>query len=238
MTLPPSRPSLAQVWQHRLLGTLVPMLVAGLFIAATASYWPEGAFLGTFGRMFDSLAPQLLAATLGLALLVFCLGGRRVAGVAAVLVLASALSLTLRHLSVAAPLAEDSAPEGSPAGALAAPLRVVWFNVLFTNPLAPEKLATEITASEADLVVLAESRNLARLCALLRPEYPYQIGCDTPGADLRLLSRLPLDGRQSERIDTARPGPPAAQPDPPARWRRHRCDGRSYEQAVVPWLCR
>lgn len=193
------------MWRSRLLGALVPMLLAGLFIAATAAYWPDTAFLGTFGRMFDSLAPHLLVTMLGLAAVVFSLGARRLAYLAAVVAVLGGAGIALRHLSVAAPERTNANAAEAP-GTAADPLRVIWFNVLFTNPITAEQLAAEITASDADLVVLSETRGLAPLCARLRPVYPHQIGCDDPEAELRLFSRLPLDLAQSERIDSARPG--------------------------------
>lgn len=47
--------------RHAVARRLLLLAAVLILIGATASLWPDSSLIGTFGRMFDSLAPHLLA---------------------------------------------------------------------------------------------------------------------------------------------------------------------------------
>lgn len=173
MTLPAIR-----IW---LAGALTPLVVGLNLVALTAAAWPSGTGLGTFGRIADSLWPQLLAlalaATLAMALLrvprgftLFC----------AALTLAFTGLLVTRHLARAAPAVPDAPVQ----------LTLLWFNMLGDNATPPAQLIAALADSPADIVLLAESAPLAAdLDGALAAAFPVRAGCRTPPCGSMMLAR-------------------------------------------------
>ncbi|SHF86301.1 Uncharacterized conserved protein YafD, endonuclease/exonuclease/phosphatase (EEP) superfamily [Loktanella atrilutea] len=171
-----------------------------LLTGATASYWPDSGFLGTFGRMCDSLAPQLLGGGLLLALGLALLGVWQLAMVLAVLALAAGGTLARDYVSLSAP-AGDTAAEG---------LTVIWFNLFAENTTPAAQIADAILSSGADLVVLAEAAPFLPALPRLADRYPYRLGCTDKVCSTLVLSRLPFGPDSAGMIAATRPGRIAA----------------------------
>lgn len=136
-------------------------------------------------RLLEGGATVFLLVNLALALLLAGLRFRRVALCLAVLSVIAALSLGVRvyRLSVA--------PGGGQGEAI---VRVLWWNMLNTNPISPDQLVAEVVATQADVVFLGEAAALDPADPVLRQAYPHQLGCVQRPCDLLVLSRLPLSG--------------------------------------------
>lgn len=177
------------------LGFLVPLTVLVIGTGATASLW-EGPFLGTFGRVLDSLAPHLLAMALVLCLLVAALSAVRTALVLAALALVSGTVLARDHLAHTVPVAVANPTWPH--------MTAIWFNLFEENPTPPARLVEAIATSGADLVILAEAAPVCDTLADLAETFPYQMGCGRhPG--ILVLSRLPFDADSPELVDISRP---------------------------------
>lgn len=161
-----------------------------LLIGASARFWPDSALLGTFGRMFDSLAPHLLALAALLALPALGFGPTRGARIAAGGLLGLA-GLACALLLMPLPPPAEQSTEGQRAS-----IEVLWFNLYQDNPLPPADLAAALEASGADLVLLAEAAPIRPMLPRLAQSFPYHSGCEGSRCQVLVLSRLPFaDGR-------------------------------------------
>lgn len=180
---------------------LLPALVC-IGVGGSAFHWTDAGFAGTLGRMFDSLAPHLLALGVVLAGLIAVLGrGAAIRGVACALILAAlatALPILSRHNAVSVTTeAETEVP---------AQLTVLWFNVYADNLTPPDTLATALLAAGADLIVLGEATSVLPVLDRLTTVYPHRLGCDTPDhCSTLVLSRLPFAPDSATMIRTSRP---------------------------------
>ena len=177
------------------LGGLLPAAALCVLAGATARFWPDGALVGTFGRMLDSLAPQLFVLSLLLCAALALLGLPRVAlGLALLSALGQgALLMDLRGL--ARPLAAAEAE---------APFTAIWFNLYEQNATPPERLAEAILDSGADLVALGEADPIRPVLPLLEETYPYRIGCEGRRCGVLLLSRHPFAPGTQELANISR----------------------------------
>jgi endonuclease/exonuclease/phosphatase (EEP) superfamily protein YafD len=177
--------SAGRVW---LAGALTPPVVMLDLVAVTAVAWPSGSGLGTFGRIADSLAPQLVALALAATLVMGLIRvPRGFTLLCAALTLASAGLLAARHLERAAPVVP-----GAPAQ-----LTLLWFNMLGDNATPPARLIAALAASPADVVLLAESAPLAAdLEGALAAAFPVRAGC----RQLRCGSMMLARGEAAARL--------------------------------------
>lgn len=132
-------------------------------------------------RMVEGVELHLavLTAVLGLGL---WLGRMRWMAAGVVLVaLAALVSLSLRVWDRSAPVVP-----GEP------DLTVVWFNAMNDNAVSGERLAEELLALDADVLLFGESMPVERALPALEAAYPHRLGCDA-GCHLLALSRVPFD---------------------------------------------
>lgn len=165
---------------------------------ATAFLWPDTAFLGTFGRILDSLAPQILVLGVVLSAALAPLGAARLGLVLLCVAAAGAVGVAIRHAAVVAP-----AP-----GAVAGPgagLDVIWYNVLFETGAGAEDIADALRDSGADLIVLSEAESLRPALPGLIGRYPYQMGCTKRRCEILVLSRHPFVAESADMQDMSRP---------------------------------
>ncbi|MEI4488206.1 endonuclease/exonuclease/phosphatase family protein [Frigidibacter sp. MR17.14] len=186
-------------------------LAAALALAgATSPLWPDGAVLGTFGRMLDSLAPHMLglAALLAAAALAIRPGRSTLALGLAALITASggAAGLMIGQQLQAANAAPPLRPEAA-STRLSTGLDVIWLNLFMDNPTPPSQLAAAIEESGADLVILAEASPLRPELARLARGYPARIGCDHHRiCEVVALSRHAFLPGSVQRLPSSRPG--------------------------------
>ncbi|GGH56868.1 hypothetical protein GVY41_12805 [Frigidibacter albus] len=177
----------ANAFRQRLIGAILCLcllaLVAGTVPVTLALLSP----LGTIARVLDSLAPQMLAAALGLALLAALLGAWRAGGAMTVLTLALAGWFGLQHAQRSLPLAADMQPE----------LRVLFFNVLHENAANAERIAQAARDSGADVLAFAETGALEAVLPGLREDYPHMVGCESECQTV-VLSKVPMAASNPE----------------------------------------
>ncbi len=164
-------------------GVVILALCVALFLAGLSHMIGDvaGQYITTQLRSFDSVRPHLIPVALLLSGLVALLGNRRLAlatvGIASVI--AMALATDYRNRS--------DAGDGDPS------LRVLWFNLQTGNRIATPTLANALRETDADIIVLAESRAAVGLPPLLSDTHPHRLGCDKQAScGLLLMSRYPL----------------------------------------------
>lgn len=183
------------MWTERLIGVLLFWLVLTLLLAAVSHLVPDraGQYISVQLRMLDSLRPHLLVLSVFFAAALLALGQARLAGLGVGAALLILCALVIDHARRVAPQAETG------------DLTLVWFNMLETNAIAPERLAQALAETDADVIVLGESRPAADLPTLMRQTHPHRAGCDAAGTcGLMVLSRVPLG---PTRIRDFRSGP-------------------------------
>lgn len=187
-----------------LVGVLMLPTVLCIMIGISAFYWPNTGFAGTFGRMFDSLAPQMLGAGLMLSLVLLGIGRRAwVRGLAIALIsmaLAGGGVLAARHMAISIPLGKNLTPK----------FNVLWFNIYANNSTPPDELADAILNSGADVVVLGEAEPILPALDRLLEAYPHRLGCTDTVCSTLVLSKLAFVPQSAEMITTTRPGRMAA----------------------------
>ncbi|WP_108262998.1 endonuclease/exonuclease/phosphatase family protein [Mangrovicoccus ximenensis] len=162
-------------------GLLALPALFGAVTVASAAYWPNLPFIGTIARMIESAAPHIAVPTLALSLAIALLGGRRFGFAVAFLAVAGLAGVALRHVQRSDPLH----PEAQPV------LRVLWYNMLNTNPVPPADLVAALEASPADVILLTESFPLRSARDLLAETFPVIEGCAGRRCDIMVLARDP-----------------------------------------------
>ncbi|MEM6587056.1 MAG: endonuclease/exonuclease/phosphatase family protein [Pseudomonadota bacterium] len=164
-------------------GVLILALATVLFLAGLSHLVGDvaGQYITTQLRSFDSVRPHLIPVAILLSGLVALLGYWRLAlgavGLAGLIV----ISLIL-----------DYQDRSDPGGG-APTLRVLWFNMQTSNRIAPNSLADALKQTEADIIVLAESRPAIDLPELMSETHPFRLGCEKRSTcGVLLLSRHPL----------------------------------------------
>lgn len=177
----------ANAIRQRLIGAILCLSVLALLAGTVPVTMALLSPLGTVARVLDSMAPQLLAAALALALLAVMLGAWRAGGAMAVLTLAFAGWFGLQHAQRSLPLAADVQPD----------LRILFFNVLGDNFDNAERIAQAARESGADVLAFAESGALKAVLPQLREDYPYSVGC-VKWCQTMVLSKVPLQPTNPE----------------------------------------
>ena len=80
------------------------------------------------------------------------------------------------------------------------------WNVLLENTIEPARMADEIRASGADIVLLTEARRMQPLCGLLAVSLPHNLGCGQRKVEMLLFSRHAFVPGSTEITTTSRPG--------------------------------
>lgn len=174
-------------------GTLAVLAIVG---AISAWAYPSGSVLTPFARLFDALAPVLLLFGLVLGGVAFALG-LRVLGVALVAVaIAAALIGGEAYRAVTLP-PDDTTP---------ADLRVLFYNAEFREAKTADIVIDEILEAAADVVVIAEAREVAPARARLEASYGFVSPCPPADCDLLVASRSPV--RRFWRLDLNPAWPP------------------------------
>lgn len=188
-----TRRALRRAWVRGAIGLpAFVMVIAG----TSALYWPDGAFVGTFGRMLESLMPQLLGFGLVLALGLWGLGGRLSAALILVVVAFGGVSQGAGHWINSAPLVtvDPDTPR----------LRLVWFNMLDGNPTDPDQLIAALDQSGADVILLTEATALADHRQQLARHFARVQGCERRLCNLMVLGRDPDMPIQLRQLETRR----------------------------------
>lgn len=171
------------MWTERLIGVLLFGLLVTLALAAFSQLVPDraGQFISVQTRMLDSMRPHLLIVVLMFAAALLALGQMRLAALGA-----GGAALVL--MALVADYALRTAPQST-----SGDLSVLWFNMLETNDIAPEKLVQALIDADVDVILLAESVPAAEVPALMADTHPHQLGCDAPDdCGIMLMSRVPL----------------------------------------------
>lgn len=168
------------VFRAYLLGFLVPFC-AGLVLAASSVHDPSLGAWGHITRALDSFSAHLLAFALFCVVLLFVLRARWIGSILLALILIVAVPLVQQHLAMTQPLASDKDPN----------LRIIWFNMFATNATPLERIVDRAVSDQADIIVLAESKQFEDNRDLLTDRYPYQLGC-VEICEVLTFSRLPM----------------------------------------------
>ena len=88
-----------------------------------------------------------------------------------------------------------------------AKLRVLSFNMLYTNVENATVITNRILSSNADVAVILEGAPMFMQLSRLDKAYPYRMGCGamTPTCDLIVFSRLPFRDAQVSHLSDLRP---------------------------------
>ncbi len=172
-----------QIWWERLKGVWIAVVLLLLGLGLFSQLIPNSSQgLGTLARMTDNLRPHLLAMSGAMALALVWDGGWRLGGALCLVALVGLATLSLDYRSRIAPSGSDT------------DLTVLWFNLLYTNPISPDRLEAAIRTSGAELVALAEAEPAQPVAARLADLYPYRLGCSEEGpCDLLVLSKFPIE---------------------------------------------
>ncbi|MEM7731330.1 MAG: endonuclease/exonuclease/phosphatase family protein [Pseudomonadota bacterium] len=174
-------------------GVLILALATTLFVAGLSHLVGDvaGQYISTQLRSLDSVRPHLIPVAILLSGLTALLGYWRLSlgagGVSGII----AISLIMDYQNRSDPGAGDPA------------LRVLWFNMQTSNPVAPAALVNALRQTNADIIVLAESRPAIGLPALMSDTHPHRLGCETrETCGLLLLSRHPLKQPRIRQLTT------------------------------------
>lgn len=169
--------------KDQLSGVLILGLGVILFLAGLSHAIGDvaGQYITTQLRSFDSVRPHLVPVAILLSGLVALLGYWRLALAAVGIAGVVGMSLMSDYRN------RSDAGEGDPS------LRVLWFNLQMGNRIATDTLADALLQTDADIIVLAESRPAIGLPALVSKTHPHRLGCSARAScGLLLLSRYPL----------------------------------------------
>ncbi|MBR9823376.1 MAG: hypothetical protein GYB51_20520 [Rhodobacteraceae bacterium] len=166
----------------RLAGALLLLALllfgAGGLSRAVPDSWP-GAVVP---RFCETLAPWLLAAGALAALAAASLGARRQGGLLAGLCLLAGVGLLAGHLRLTLPEVGTAEEPGD--------LRVLFFNVLYSNTANAEAIADMVIAEDPDIVLFAEYSGVLPAFPKLRAHFPYAGLCGGRPCSPAVFSRL------------------------------------------------
>ncbi len=191
-------------------GFLAALGWGALGLAATVLAWPDLPVLNSVARFLDPLLFHLLGAALLAAGFCALMGIVRQAlwlACAALLTGAGLLAFWLW------PVTQAHDPEAAPVA------RVLWVNLLWSNPTPPGDLVTLLEQFPADILLVSEAEPLRAELPELRRRFAQVAGCALPRrCEILVLSRdpaaqiafRPMRFTRPERIVTLRLGPAEA----------------------------
>ncbi|ETX15953.1 hypothetical protein OCH239_12025 [Roseivivax halodurans JCM 10272] len=177
------------IWRERAVGAILTVLAVLLGLGLFSHLVPnENQFLGTLSRIADSMRPWLLILAILLSLALLPLRAWRSAAITCLVALTGLGSIAWDYRSRSVPWAEQ------------ADLRVLWFNVLNDNEIAPDRIETELRNSGAEIIVLTEAMPAYEMKDRLADLYPHVIGCRSQtSCPMMILSRLEPEAVEEER---------------------------------------
>ena len=170
------------IFKHTLIGALTTLFGLALLVAVLARHIPSETPIGTLARMFDSLAPWLLAFVCIGAVAIWSIGGRKIAYAMALMAALGALDLIRLHRANSLPLVPDAE--------IAA--RVVFFNVLNDNATFADRIVTAVLEAKADVVVFTEGSGIRSALPRLAQHYEILTPCTLDACEVVVASRLPV----------------------------------------------
>lgn len=163
-------------------GALAGWFGLALFCALLARHIPSETPIGPLARIFDSLAPWLLALVYVGAMSLWVLGGRKIAVALAVLATLGAIDLIRLHRAYSLPLV----PEADIAA------RVLFFNVLHVNAAFADRIVTAVLETDADVLIFTESQSIRSALPRLAQHYNILSPCTINTCEIVVASRLPV----------------------------------------------
>lgn len=160
------------------------MLALLLFMAGALSrFVPETWPGAVVPRFAETIAPWLLIWALLVALLARLFGARRGGGVLALCCLLAAGGMVLDHLRLSRPVVAGPGQ-----------IRVLFFNVLYSNAANAEAITGMVLEVNPDIAIFAESKGIAPARDLLRAHFLHVPDCGDAFCPLQVYSHLPLHG--------------------------------------------
>ena len=177
------------VWRERAVGAILTLCTILLGLGLFSHLVPDdNQFLGTLCRIADSMRPWLLAMAILLSLGLLVLKARRSAAIVCAIALTGLGTIAYDYHSRSVPWADE------------ADLRVLWFNSLSTNRIAPDRLELALRNTDADVVVFVEALPAFGMKERLADLYPHALGCRTrAGCSMLVLSRFELEHAEAKR---------------------------------------
>ncbi len=169
-----------RILKDRMIGAIGLAALLALLIGTTARFIPSETPLGPLVRVFDSLAPALFVMAAGLAILVVLLGARRLGGVLVAGALAASGWLYSDHRALSLPVLPDEPVD----------LRVLFFNVLYTNGAFGDRIVTAIFEEDPDVVVIAEAEAIYPALRRLQTRYAVHTPCAFDECGLLLATKM------------------------------------------------
>ena len=156
-------------------------MLAGLCLLAglVFPYFPSASPLGPVARIFDSLAPWLLALGLGLALVPALLGARWLAAFLAVVAISGAGHLAWTHRALSLPTLPDAQAD----------MRILFFNALFENAAFSYRIVEAALEEEPDVIVFAEGAAIYPALRLLKADYEFVSPCTFEACEILVATR-------------------------------------------------
>lgn len=140
-------------------------------------------------RFAETLAPWSLALGLLIALVAAWLGARKAGPLLALCCLIAAGGLLVTHLRLSLPFASSPAPSSRIASE-AGDIRVMFFNVLFSNKRNAEAIARMVIQENPDIVIFAEAEGVRPAFPLLKAHFAYSDICKGELCDPVVFSNL------------------------------------------------
>lgn len=179
--------------RERSVGALA-FFAGGLILTAFGSvHYPDGDALAVLARIFDSLAPFLLALALLLSSGVALLRAHRLAAVLALLALGVAADIGGRYWQHSLPMVPASDSQ----------VRVLFFNVLSTNFPNADRIADAVLAADPDIAVFAEADRMQALKTRLADRYSWSSDCEF-SCGLLVMSKQTPEAVKSWRLPVGR----------------------------------
>ena len=167
---------------ERAIGATILLAALLLLTALGARHVPSETPIGPLARIFDSLAPWMLACVALAALILWGLSAHIIALVLTAATLMGAGDLIRQHRYLSLPLVPDAN--------IAA--RVIFFNVLHTNAAYADRIATALLAADADVIIFTEAEGIRSALPRLARTYEVLSDCTLDLCEIVVLSRVPV----------------------------------------------
>ncbi|MEO1550707.1 MAG: endonuclease/exonuclease/phosphatase family protein [Pseudomonadota bacterium] len=157
--------------------TLAALLCIG---ASFARLVPSGHLLGPLARILDSFAPWFVILAMGLGIVTYLLGARRMAMVLYLLAMGHGGVMLVDHRAVSQPLAPGQLPE----------LRVAFLNAQSdSHPQAATEILAQVARYNPDIAVFAEASALWPARRALGGAYRFVSPCPAPPCELMIAAQ-------------------------------------------------